>query len=163
MRKLVTTAVGVAVLCGMTAFAQSTPSTTQSTPPTMGMMNTDQQHIMGAHRDAEFIHRAIMEGAHDPETLQLVSQALTDRTTLLQSELNRVAQLQALVTALQGGDKAAIQAARETLKTATETVVANAKTFAQDCKAIREHLQSIPHEGWRPRQGSGGTPGTTAN
>ena len=108
---------------------------------------------MRAHREAEILHRAILEGVHDPTTLQLLNQALTDRTALLQSDLNRVAQLQALVTAIQGGNRAAIQAAREAVKTATEAVVAKAKTFSEDCRVIREHLQSQPRpERRQPRR-----------
>jgi hypothetical protein len=160
MRRLMTIAVAVGALCGMTAFAQ-----TESSTATTGQMPgapPEQMNIMRAHRDAEILHRAIMEGMHDPTTLQLVSQALTDRTAVLQSELNRVAQLQALVAAIQGGNRAAIQAAREAVRTATETVEANAKTFSEECRAIREHLQSVPHPGRRQPPGSGGTP-TTPN
>ena len=156
MRKLMAMAVAAATLCGMTAFAQTEPST--ATTGQMPGAPLEQMNIMRAHREAELLHRAIMEGMHDPVTLQLVSQALTDRTAELQSEINRVAQLQALVTAIQGGNRAAIQAARAAVRTATETVEANAKTFCEDCRAIWEHLRSVQHPGRRQPPGSGGTP-----
>jgi hypothetical protein len=159
MRKLMTMALAVTALCGMTAFAQTAPSPATTSP--MPGTPPEQEHIMRAHRDAELLHRAIMEGMHDPATLQLVTQALTDRTTQLQADLNRVTQLQALVTAIQGGNKAAIQAARETVKTATEAVITDAKTFSEDCRAIREHLQSLPHPGRRLPPGTGATPAGT--
>ncbi len=159
MRRLMTMAVAAAALCGMTAFGQTAPSTAPTAPGQGGA--SEQEHIMRAHNDAEILHRAIMEGMHDPTTLQLVTQALTDRTAVLQADLNRVTQLQALVTAIQGGNRAAIQAAREAVKTATEAVVANAKTFSEDCRAIREHLQSMPHPGRRVPPGTGGTPAGT--
>jgi len=159
MRRLMTMAVAAAVLCGITAFAQTTPSPA-TTAPMPGAL-TEQEYIMRAHREAEILHRAILEGMHDPTTLQLVTQALTDRTALLQSDLNRVTQLQAFVTAVQGGDRTAIQAAREAVRTATEAVVARARTFSEDCRAIREHLQSVPHPGRRQPPNFGGTPATT--
>ena len=156
MRKLMTMVVGVAALCGMTAFADTTPGTAPVTTATTTVV--PDEHIMRAHREAEILHRAIMEGAHDPATLPLLTKALTDRTTLLQSELDRVAKLQALVPAIQGADKAAIKTAREAVKASTETVVASAKTFSEDCKAIREHLKSMP----RHERHTGPTPDATS-
>jgi len=156
MRRLMAMAVAVGALCALTAFAQ-----TESGTGTTGQMPgapPEQTNILRAHRDAEILHRAIMEGMHDPTTLQLVSQALTDRTAVLQAELNRVAQLQALVTAIQGGNRAAIQAARAAVRTATETVEADAKTFSEDCRAIYEHLRSVPHPGRRQPPGSSQPP-----
>jgi hypothetical protein len=104
-----------------------------------------------------------MEGAHDQTTLQLVDQALTDRATLLQSELDRVTKLQAVVTAMQAGDKPAIQAARDAAKTSMEAVVASAKIFSQDVRKIREHLRSVQREGRPTPPSSGATPATTVN
>jgi predicted nucleic acid-binding Zn-ribbon protein len=89
----------------------------------------------------QLIINAIRDAAQNPALVPLLNQALTDRTTLLQSEIARVAQLQALLTAIQGGNKAAIQSAREALRTASETVEANMKTFREDCRAIREHMR----------------------
>lgn len=137
MRKLVTAVVGVAALCGMTAFAE-----TPSKPPV-----TASEHIMSAHAEAEVLHAALMESRHDTVTLGLLEQAFKDRTTLLQSELDRVEKAQATLAAMKSGDKASIEQAREAMKAVRETVVANAKTFSADCMAIRKHLQSVQHEG----------------
>ena len=160
MRRLMTMVVAVGAMCGMMVFGQTAPSPATTTPAPGGP-SEQEQHIWRAHRDFEIIQRAITEGMHDAVTLQLVSQALTDRTTLLQSELNRVSQLQALVTAIQGGNAAAIREARQAVKTATETVVANAKTFSEDCRAILEHLRTVRPQGRRQQQGSGAAPATT--
>jgi hypothetical protein len=152
MRKFVTLIAGVSLLCGMTALAQSNApggGTSQGNP-------VDEQ-IAQAHRMAGILVRAIREGVQDPATWPLVSKALTDRTAMLNAELNRVAMLQALFTAAQGGDRAAIQTARGNLRTATETVAEAAKKFTQDIGAIRIHLQS--ERGANP--GAGGT-GTAA-
>ena len=160
MRKLVMTIVGVAALCGMTAFAQTAPTTPPTTPA------VPEDHAMRAHRESEVLHRALMEGMHDPATLALLTKALTDRTTLLNSQLDHVTKLQAVVTAMQGGDKAAIKTAREAAKSSMETVEANAKILSEDCQAIREHLKSAPHPGLgrqRTPPGSGSTPGATSN
>jgi hypothetical protein len=143
MRGLMMIAAGVAALCGMTTLGQTSSPVT--TVPGGGMPVEQEQHILAAHRDFWIIHRALIEGMHDLTTLQLLSQALTDRTTLLQSELNRVSQLQALVAAIQGGNAAAIRQARQAVRAATETVVANARIFSQACNAIRERLESLPH------------------
>jgi hypothetical protein len=165
MRKLMTMVVGVVALCGMTAVAQPVPSATPGVPPSLPStvapmgINSDEIHLMRANSDAGIIHRAMMEGVHDPATLELVAKALTDRTTLLKSELDRVAKFQALVTALQAGDKAAVETAKEAVRTSTGMVVANAKAFSQDCKAIREHLQRHGRPPLPPSTGA--TPGTT--
>lgn len=138
MRKLATTVVAVAVLCGMTAFAQtSTPATTPGENPE-GRFRPGGP---GGEPEMQLIANAIREAAQNPALAPLISQALTDRTALLQAEIARVAQLQALLTAVQGGNKATIPAAREAVKTATETVEANMKTFREDCRAIREHIR----------------------
>ena len=100
MRKLVTAAVGGGSVVRDDGFCANTPT---ATPP----VTASTEHIMWLMREAEMLHRALMEGRHDPATLQLLDQALTDRTTLLQAELDRVAKAQALVTAIQGGDRAA--------------------------------------------------------
>ena len=89
----------------------------------------------------QLITRAIREAAQNSALVPLVNQALTDRTTLLQSELNRVAQLQALLTAVQGGNKAAIESAREAVRTASQTVETNMRAFREDCTAIREKIR----------------------
>jgi hypothetical protein len=161
MSRLMAMIAGAAALCGMTAFGY-TGASTATTATASGEPAELEQHIVGAHRDLAIIHRALVEGMHDATTLQLVSQALTDRTTLLQSELNRVSQLQALVTAIQGGNQAAVREARQAVRTATRTVVANAKTFSEDCRASRERLQSLPHSGHHGSPQSGGAHGTTS-
>lgn len=161
MRRLMMMVAAVGALCGMTAFGQTAPSPA-TTAPAAAAPAEQEQHIWRAHRDFEIIQRALREGMHDAATLQLVSQALTDRTTVLQSELNRVSQLQALVAAIQGGNGAAIREARQAVRTVTETVVANAKKFSEDCRAILEHLQSVHPEGRRQLQGAGAAPATTS-
>jgi hypothetical protein len=160
MRKLMAAVVGVAALCGMTAFAQTAPSAPPAAPPTT--VSPD-EHIMRAHREGQMLQHALMEGIHDPALLPLISKALTDRTTLLQSELDHVAKLQALVTAIQSGDKTAIQTAREAAKASLETVVANAKILSEDCKAIREAMPHREHHERHTTPGSGSTPAATGN
>ncbi|MGD1000202.1 MAG: hypothetical protein ABSA67_05830 [Candidatus Brocadiia bacterium] len=138
MLKLMTLVVGVAALCGTMAFAQtSAPATTAGENPE-GRFRPPPP---GGDPEMQLIINAIRDAAQNPALVPLLNQALTDRTTLLQSEIARVAQLQALLTAIQGGNKAAIQSAREALRTASETVEANMKTFREDCRAIREHMR----------------------
>jgi len=149
MRKLVTAAAAVAVLCAMTAFAQT---------PSSRPMASD-EHIMMAHGEAELLHRALLESKHDPETLKLLDQALADRTTMLQAELDRTSKAGAYVKAMKSGDKAATDAAKEALKASAQTVLADAKTFSADCMAIREHLQSLEPPHTRPS--SAGAPAAT--
>jgi len=151
MRKLVTAAAAVAVLCGMTALAQT---------PTKPPMASD-EHIMMAHGEAELLHRALLESKHDPETLKLLDQALTDRTTMLQAELDRTTKAVAYVKAMRGGDKAAIQETKDALKGSLETVAAAAKTFSADCWAIREHLRSMREDEGKRAHGSSGAPAVT--
>jgi Lhr-like helicase len=160
MSRLMAMIAGAAALCGMTAFGY-TGSSTATTATASGETEELEQHAVRTAHEFAIIHRALAEGMHDATTLQLVSQALTDRTTLLESELNRVSKLQALVTAIQGGNRTAIQEARQAVRTATQTVVANANTFSQDCRAIRERLQSLPHTGHRESPQSGGANATT--
>jgi hypothetical protein len=161
MRRLMTMVAAVGALCGMTAFGQTTPSPA-TTAPAAAAPAEQEQLIWRAHRDFEIIQRALREGMHDATTLQLLSQALTDRTTLLQSELNRVSQLQALVAAIQGGNGPAIREARQAVRTATESVVANARKFSEDCRAILEHLRSLHPEGRRQPPTTGAAPGATS-
>jgi hypothetical protein len=172
MHRLMTMAVGVAALCGMTAFAQPvgtnqpTPRMPRGTLPPPPEPLTSDEHILFAHSEAEVLHRALMEGAHDPAMLKLADKALADRATLLQSELDRVTKLRALVTAIQSGDKAALGMAREDVKTSMEAMVANAKIFLQDVNAIREHLRPPRRQRQIPGQmleGTLPTPGATVN
>lgn len=141
MKKFVMLLAGVAVLCGVTALAQPKPG---GRGPQGGspVLDPTEEQIARAHHMYGLLVRAIREGEHDAATWPLVTKALADRTTMLQAELNRVSKLEALLTAFQGGDKNAIQAARQDVKTATETVAAAAKTFMEDAGGIRDHLKS---------------------
>jgi len=157
MRKLATTVVGMAVLCGMTAFAQPATTGTPSTTPGENPPPHAWQPRPGGEPEMDLIHNAIREVEENPALAPLVSQALTDRAALLQSELARITQLQALLTAIQGGDKAAIQAAHEALKTSSETVEANRKTFREACRAIREAMPRREHHERHTAPASGTT------
>ena len=94
MRKLMTTVMGVAALCGMTALAQTPPSTPPTSGPTTGGNPEGRMRQGSGDREMEVIHHAISEAARtsDSTTLQLLTRALTDRTTLLNSEINVTAQ-----------------------------------------------------------------------
>jgi len=147
MRKFAAMVVGVAVFCAAATLAQAQSTSAGTVPPGPG--EKWEEHVGRAHRDAWILQHALMEAKRDPAVLPLVTQALTDRTTLLQAELDHVSKLQAVVTAIQGGDKEAIKTAREAAKASVETVFADAKIFNKDCKAIREqlHLEHPGHGG----------------
>lgn len=148
MRKLVMTVVGVTVLCGMTALAQ--PEQAPAKPPM-----APHEFIMEAHWEAEVLHLALMESKHDPATLKLLHAALQDRTTLLKAELERVEKAKDLVIEMQkpNEDAAAIRQARAAVRAAQQTVVADAKAFSAACKAIRQHINTLPGGGHEPPKG----------
>jgi hypothetical protein len=139
MRKLATTVVGMAVLCGMAAFAQTQPQ-----PPV-----AQHEHILYAHGEAEVMHIAIMESQHDPVTVKLLQKALADRKAFLHAEIERAEKQEAVVKAMESGNKEEIQKAREDLKDSKDEVVAKAKAFTADFKTIRDHL-GIKMAGPRP-------------
>jgi hypothetical protein len=136
MRKLATMVVGMAVLCGMTAFAQ-TPQ-----PPM-----AQHEHILYAANEMEMLHIALMEGKHDPATLKLVHKALEDRGEMLHAEIERLQKQRAVAIAMEKGNEEELKEAREALKGSHELVVTKAKAFNADCKAVREHLKLKVGEG----------------
>jgi hypothetical protein len=144
----------------MTAFAQTATTGAPATTTGGNPAGRAWQSPGGAGADPEMalIHAAIREAEENPALLPLLSQALTDRTALLNSELNTTAQLQALITAIQGGNTADIKTAWEAVRTARETVEGNAKTFREACRAVRQQMRHRPR---REPPTSGGTPGAT--
>ncbi len=130
MRKLVTAVAAVAVLCGMTVFAQTPvqmPAQTPTPKPQPPMAH--HEHMILAAGEFEALHMALMESKHDPETLKLVTNALADRKAMLNGELERMQKMEAVVKAMKSEDKAELQQAREALKGTMEELVAKAKAF----------------------------------
>jgi len=138
MRKLATMVVGMVVLWGMTASAQPA-----SAPPPM----TQHEHILYAANEMEMLHIALMEGKHDPTTLKLVHKALEDRQEMLRADMERLEKHRAVAIAMEKGDEQELSQAREALKGSHEIMVAKAKAFNADCKAVREHLKLKVGEG----------------
>ena len=126
-----TMTVGVAALCGMTAFAQP-----KMPPPPVA----PHEHITYAANEVEVLHIALMESKHDEATLKLLDKALADRKAMLHAEMERLEKQEAVVKAMKGDNKEELQKAREDLKGTMETVVTKAKAFNADIKAIREHV-----------------------
>ncbi|GEM_PF-2553863 len=110
-----------------------------------GMPRPPQSNDPMPDRLSQAVMTASLEAwaSKDEEVQKLLDKVLADRKASIQLELDRVAALDGLTQAARGGDEAAIKAAMQNVKTASDKVRQDGEAANKNFKALTDRLRSL--------------------